>query len=309
MTESVKLSAYFCTVNKHTMQTFILPWYPSKSGYTKEQLQKDLPNPDYGQFFWPSDGLEKALSGDNFYLVCKEGDPFVAMRGFFLFGPENERIGLRPTFISWPTGDTPCFLMETLDRETPGFSWELCIGGEPLPDWAGKKLSALFNLFLDSVGENYFDGQHAERSRKPAANVDDAIEIAAEAYCDEVSPLDGRPAILWALRPALQFKKNESVISAALRDIIGRCGWTPGKLRDWGFHESIVDRLVLLKRKEGETLEDRLLQIGHSGDRLAFKIAADELEYKMTYDSNDAKERYLYNLGLLYDAAGLDYEC
>ena len=290
------------------MQTFILPWHPSASSYTKEQLQKDLPNPDYGQFFWPSDGLEKARSGDNFYLVCKEGDPFVAMRGFFLSDPKGGRIELRPTFISFPTGDTPRFLIETIDRETPGFSWKLYTGGEPLPDWAGKKLSALCDLFLGSVGDSYFDGIIAERSHKPAANVDDAIEIAAEAYCDEVDPLDGRPAILSCLRLALGYKKDESVICAALRDIIGRCGWTPGKLRDWGFTESIVDRLVLLKWKEGENLADRLLSIGHFGDRLAVKIASDDLEYRMAHDSEANRVGYLQDLVLLYDAAGLEYE-
>lgn len=290
------------------MQTFILPWHPSASSYTKEQLQKDLPNPDYGQFPWPADGLEKARSGDNFYLVCKEGDPFVAMRGFFLSDPKDGRIELRPTFISFPTGDTPRFLIETIDRETPGFSWELYTGGEPLPDWAGKKLSVLCDLFLGSVGDSYFDGIIAERSHKPAANVDDAIEIAAEAYCDEVDPLDGRPAILSCLRLALGYKKDESVICAALRDIIGRCGWTPGKLRDWGFTESIVDRLVLLKRKEGENLADRLLSIGHFGDRLAVKIASDDLEYRMAHDSEANRVGYLQDLVLLYDAAGLEYE-
>lgn len=290
------------------MQTFILPWHPSASSYTKEQLQKDLPNPDYGQFPWPADGLEKARSGDNFYLVCKEGDPFVAMRGFFLSDPKDGRIELRPTFISFPTGDTPRFLIETIDRETPGFSWELYTGGEPLPDWAGKKLSVLCDLFLGSVGDSYFDGIIAERSHKPAANVDDAIEIAAEAYCDEVDPLDGRPAILSCLRLALGYKKDESVICAALRDIIGRCGWTPGKLRDWGFTECIVDRLVLLKRKEGENLADRLLSIGHFGDRLAVKIASDDLEYRMAHDSEANRVGYLQDLVLLYDAAGLEYE-
>ena len=263
------------------MQTFIIPWYPSTSGYTKEQLQKDLPNPDYGQFFWPSDGLEKARSGDNFYLVCKEGDPFVTMKGFFLSDPEDGRIELRPSFISWPTGDTPRFLMEVLDRETPGFSWELYTGGKPLPDWAGKKLSALFDLFLGSVGDSYFDGIIAERSHKPAANVDDAIEIAAEAYCDEVDPLDGCPAILSCLRVALGYKKDESVICAALRDIIGRCGWTPGKLRDWGFSESIVDRLALLKRKKVEPSEDYLMRIVQSKDSIAFMVAADDMRDKI----------------------------
>ena len=290
------------------MQTFIIPWYPSTSGYTKEQLQKDLPNPDYGQFFWPSDGLEKARSGDNFYLVCKEGDPFVVMKGFFLSDPEDGRIELRPSFISSPTCDTPRFLIETIDMETPGFSWELYAGGEPLPDWAGKKLSALFDLFLGSVGESFFDGSQAERSRKPAANVDDAVEIAAEAYCDEVDSLDGRPAILSCLRLALGYKKDESVICAALRDIIGRCGWTPGKLRDWGFSESIVDRLVLLKQREGENLADHLLSIGRFGDRLTFKIASDVLEYRMAQDSEKNKESHLQDLVLLYDAAGLDYK-
>jgi hypothetical protein len=263
------------------MQTFILPWQPSASSYTKEQLQKDLSNPDYGQFPWPADGLEKARSGDNFYLFCKEGDPFVAMRGFFLSDPEDGRIELRPTFISWPTGDAPRFLMETIDRETPGFSCELYTGGEPLPDWAGRKLSALCDLFLGSVGDSYFDGIIAERSHKPAANVDDAIEIAAEAYCDEVDPLDGRSAILSCLRVALGYKKDESVICAALRDIIGRCGWTPGKLRDWGFSEGIVDRLVLLKRKEGESSEDYLMRIAKSNDSIAFMVAADDMRDKI----------------------------
>ena len=64
-----------------------------------------------------------------------------------------------------------------------------------------------------------------------------------------------------------------------------------------------------MKRKKGETLEDRLLQIGQSGDRLAFKIAADELEYRMAYDNDNAKESYLCSLGLLYNTAGLDFEC
>ena len=272
MTECVKLSAYFCTVNKHAMQTFIIPWYPSTSGYTKEQLQKDLPDPDYGQFFWPSDGLEKSRSGDNFYLVCKEGDPFVVMKGFFLSDPEDGRIKLRPTFISWPSGDVPRFLMETIDRETPGFSWELNTGGEPLPDWAGKKLSALFDLFMDSVGETFFDGFLAERSRKPAANVDDAVEIAAEACCDEVDPLDGRPAILTVLRVAMQGRNDTEVICGALRDVLGRARWSAGKLREWGFTEQVVDCLKALHPDEGESPAQHFKRIYDLGDKTAMFI-------------------------------------
>ena len=280
MTVFVNLADYFCIENNQSMQTFIIPWAPSESSYTVEQLQRDLPNPDYGLFSWHVDHLGKARSGDNFYLVCNEGEPFVVMRGFFLSDPEDGSVELRPTFISWPTGNTPRFLIDTLDRETPGFSWRLYAEGNPLPDWAGKKLSALFELFLEGAGESLFDGFQAECSHKPAANVDDAIGIAAEAYCDELDPLDGRSAIIAILRPALQFKKDEPVICSALRDIVGRCGWTPGKLRDWGFSESIVDRLVLLKRKEGENSEDYLLRISQSRDSVAFMVAADDLRDK-----------------------------
>ena len=254
------------------MQTFIIPWAPSESGYTSEQLQRDLPNPDYGLFSWPADSLGKARSGDNFYLVCREGDPFVVMRGFFLSDPEDGSVGLRPTFISWPSGDAPRFLIDTLDRETPGFSWRLYTSGDPLPDWAGKKLSALFNLFLENVGDNYFDGIQAERSRKPAANVDDAIGIAAEVYCDEPDPIDGRPAILAALRVAVQGNDETEVICGALRDVIGRAGWTGGRLRDRGFTEQVVDCLVTLHWEEGETPAQHFRRIYERGDKTAMFI-------------------------------------
>lgn len=265
------------------MNTFIIPWDPTVSNYTLEQLQRDLPNPDYGDFSWPTEGLEKVQSGDNFYLVCEKGEPFIVMRGFFLDDPVegNDSVALRPTFISWPTGDAPRFLMDTLDREILGFNWRLYAEGNPLPDWAGKKLSALFDHFLGRNVESLLDGQLAECSHKPAANVDDAIEIAAEAYCDEMDPLDGRPAIISILRPALKFKKDESIICAALRDIIGRCGWTPGKLREWGFSEAIVDILVLLRRKEGEKSEDYLLRTAQSKNAIVSLIAAEDLKDKI----------------------------
>ena len=93
-----------------------------------------------------------------------------------------------------------------------------------------------------------------------------------------------------------------------MRDIIGRCGWTPGRLRDWGFSERMVSRLLLLKSEKGKNSIDRLLEIGHSGDRLAFHIAADDLEEKMARDSEEARRNYTRLLTELYDAAGRDYE-
>lgn len=268
------------------MQTFIIPWAPAESSYTVEQLQRELPNPDYGLFSWHADRLGKARSGDNFYLVCNEGEPFVVMRGFFLSDPQDGSIELRPTFISWPTGNAPRFLIDTLDRETPGFSWRLYTKGNPLPDWAGKKLSALFDLFLERVGERFFDGFLAERSRKPAANVDDAIGIAAEAYCDEVDPLDGRPAILSCLRVAMKGNNDTEVICGALRDVPGRAGWTTGKLREWGFTEQVADCLKVLHWDEGESPAQHFKRIYDSGDRTAMFITLLDQEDKVVRGGN-----------------------
>ena len=259
------------------MRTFIIPWDPDGSGFAAGQLRRVLPDPDYCSFDWPSDGLRQARGGDNFYLVCMDGDPFVAMRGFFLTDPKPDgRIGMRPTFISWPEGCTPRLQMGTL-----GFDWSRYCNGTPLPETDGKAISALMDAFLEGRKEDFFDGIHAELSRKPAANVDDAIGLAADAYCDELDPVDGRPAIISILRVATQGKDDEEVICGALRDILGKAGWTPGRLREWGFSEKVVDRLILLKRKDGESLRDHLHRIGQSGDRIAFRIVAEEMKDRL----------------------------
>lgn len=270
------------------MRTFIIPWDPDGSGFAAGQLRRVLPDPDYCSFDWPSKGLGQARSGDNFYLVCMDGDPFVAMRGFFLTDPKAEgRIGMRPTFISWPDGYTPRLQMGTL-----GFDWSRYCNGTPLPETDGKAISALMDAFLERQKEDFFDGIHAELSRKPAANVDDAIGLAADAYCDEVDPVDGRPAIISILRVATQGKDDEEVICGALRDIVGKAGWTPGRLREWGFSEKVVDRLIILKQKEGEDLRDHLLKVCQCGDKLSLSITEADLKDKLSRCREELKDDY-----------------
>ena len=270
------------------MRTFIIPWDPDGSGFAAGQLRRVLPDPDYCSFDWPSDGLGQVRSGDNFYLVCMDGDPFVAMRGFFLTDPKPEgRIGMRPTFISWPDGDTPRLQMGTL-----GFDWSRYCNGTPLPETDGKAISALMDAFLEGQKETFFDGIHAERSRKPAANVDDAIGLAADTYCDEVDPVDGRPAIISILRVATQGKDDDEVICGALRDILGKAGWTPGRLREWGFQERIVDSLLVLQREKEETNGDFIRRVHESGDRLAILTMTRDLEDRISRGYDPKSQQY-----------------
>ena len=268
------------------MQTFILPWEPDDTGYSVEQLQKDLKDPDFGTFYWKADGLDKARSGDNFVLVWMSESPFVVMKGFFLTDPDMEKgqIELRPSFIAMPSAALPHFSMDAMDRSSPGFSWRIYCNGEPLPEWAGNKLSGLWKVFLqEEFNEEFFDGVQAERSRKPAANVDDAIQIASEVFCDEVNPLDGKPAILSTLQVALKGGDETEVICGALRDILGKAGWTPGALRAWGFTEEVVDTLVALRWEEGESPDRRYSRILGERNPLALQI--------MLWDQTDKLER------------------
>lgn len=260
------------------MKTFLIRWYPSEGGYSLEQLRRGLPDPDFGTFIWPSQGLETARSGDNFYISYEETDsPVIVMQGYFLTDPDLKAgtIQLRPRFIADPTraGDK--------------------LGGIRSPEWEGERVILLdeddarhmksdWEHFLSIYHDwGLFDDIRASCSQRPEANLDDAVEMVSEACCDETDPIDGRPAVLSALRVAVSFREDEQIISALLRDIPGKCGWTPGRLRERGFPEDIVDRLLLLQRQGGESPGDYLRRIARSKDSIALAIAAKDLKDKI----------------------------
>ena len=284
------------------MKTFLIKWIPEDLDSAYKTLRDHMTNIEFGDFKVPSRGYDEVSSGDNFYVVLMGEEPVVVMRGFFLmdYEPGRPDISIRPTFISAPEKDTPRFSPTQLNESTPGFDWSLYSDSSPLPDWAGRKLSALFDAFLSEAGEALFDGVTAERSHKPEADIDDAIEIASEAYCEETDALDGKPAILSILRVALSFTLDEAIICATLRDIVGRCSWIPGKLRDWGFTERTVDRLIVLKQKEGEDLRDHLLKVCQCGDRLSLSITEADLKDKLSRCREELKDDYRDLLEKLY---------
>lgn len=286
------------------MKTFFIRWYPSEGGYSHGQLQRVLPDPDFGTFTWPSEGLEAARSGDNFFISCEETDtPVIVMQGFFLTDPDLKAgtIRLRPRFIADPlrAGDV--------------------LEGIVSPDWEGKRVilldedealrikSGWEHILSDYHQMGLFDDVRASLSQRPGANLDDAVEIVSEAYCDETDPIDGRPAVLSILRVAVFFKEDEQVICTLLRDIPGRCGWTPGRLRERGFSEDIIDRLLLLQHKSGESHVDYLRRIGRSKDHLAFAIAADDLSDKIERPGGTLDEYKNIDLITLCDEAGYGY--
>lgn len=219
------------------MKTFIIPWSPDSRDYTVEQLRRDLPNPDYGDFEWSAGGLKKASSGDNFFLVWMGREPAVVMKGFFLTDPDprEQRIALRPSFIALPETDASLFRIGTIAQ---GY-----LSGNPLPDEIATRLARRWERYLEGLGEDFFDGKYAERSRKPQACVDDAVIIAAEELYDSTGP-DGEPLILHALRRGMNETDPVKRIAGFLRDVVDCAKWDAGSLRERGFIEPVVDLLV-----------------------------------------------------------------
>ena len=160
-------------------------------------------------------------------------------------------------------------------------------------------MEELWQEYLSGLDEDFFDGMQAERSRRPTARVDDAINIASEALYEKKDPVGGTPAILSALNVALSFRKENDMIAAALRDVIGQDGWTPGRLRERGFSERIVDTLILLHREKGESDDDHLRRIARSADRPAFRIKERELEMRWEQSRGQDRMHLDYALMLL----------
>ena len=265
------------------MNTFIIPWYTG-TYYTIEQHAEGLLNPDYGDFRWEAQDLGSAGSGDNFLIVwMSDAHPFVVMKGFFLSDPEGGEIALRPTFITRTYSPLPKYSIPDSIRS----HWR---EGMPLSEPDAAKLDASWEKYLASLEEDLFDGVLAERSRKPAANTDDAIQIACEFFCDKLDPLDGRPAVLSALSVAVLGGSEEEVICGALRDVFGREGWTAGRLREWGFTEKVVDSLLLYQWEEGETPGHHFNRLLGSGDRTAQAVTLREQEYRALIEGKQSQK-------------------
>lgn len=82
--------------------------------------------------------------------------------------------------------------------------------------------------------------------------IDIALAIATEAHAGQVDKA-GKPYILHPLRLMAQMDDDLSKAVAVLHDVIEDCGITAHDLVAKGLPHSVVDRVVALSRKEGES--------------------------------------------------------
>ena len=267
------------------MRTFILEWNPDTSSMSEMAFSTLFRCMEWGDFSFRLRQETTARSGDNFYLVTTgtTSDGIVG-KGFFLSGPQaldpSEdrvcRICARPTFLI--TRDYPKGILSTNELKAilPDFSFGRPDTCRELQEDATARLDTLWDDYATRFTEDDFANGMAERIRRPAAGIDEAVAIASEAHYDQMD-LDGNPVILHPLAVGLSGKTEDERICGFLHDVIEDTDWTPGMLRDKGFPEHIVDTLVLLTHERGMPYMDYVKRIVESGNPTALVVKVNDL--------------------------------
>lgn len=240
------------------MKTFILEWFTSDSPYRLVDFQHDFPRIEYGDFEWKLDDRRDGIrSGDNFYMVkTGKGNCGVVMKGFFLNEPQEGKDGcyvsLRPLVMVHP--DHPKGLLSTKDL-AEAFPKYFSVYGTPAWDVtsAAETLDELWEEYLRRFDPTDYDGILLAKNSRPEAGVEDAIALASEALYD-VRDHDGNPAIIHSLRVGLKGKTDVEKICGFLHEVLRDPEWTAGDLRDRGFSEEVVDTLLMITHRDGQTM-------------------------------------------------------
>lgn len=105
------------------------------------------------------------------------------------------------------------------------------------------------------------------------ANLTRAIQIATEAHDGQVDK-GGAPYILHPLRVMLAMSTDEERIVAVLHDVMEDCpAFGPERISQGGFSEAVVDALIALTRRPGETYADFIARVAHNPLATRVKIA------------------------------------
>ena len=110
------------------------------------------------------------------------------------------------------------------------------------------------------------------------ATLERAIEIAVEAHKGQKDKA-GASYILHPLRVMMSFDSEIEMTTAVLHDVIEDSSWTASRLRDEGFSEEIVESVLCVTKKEGESYEEFVER--SKKNPLARKVKLADLEDNM----------------------------
>lgn len=104
------------------------------------------------------------------------------------------------------------------------------------------------------------------------ATLERAIEIAARLHAGQADK-GGAPYILHPLRVMFRVASAEARAVAVLHDVIEDCGVTAADLRAEGFSAEIVESVVTLTRKDGESYDEFITRVARNPLAREVKIA------------------------------------
>lgn len=87
------------------------------------------------------------------------------------------------------------------------------------------------------------------------STLEKAIALAAQAHAGQVDKA-GEPYILHPLRVMLRLTSPEARMAAVLHDALEDTDITPERLRQEGFSRDVIEAVLAVTKREGETYED-----------------------------------------------------
>lgn len=273
------------------MRTFILAWNPAFNWFSEEGFLTSMRNLEWGDFDLTFSYEPEARSGDNFYIFrCGTLRDGIVAKGFFLTDPyqrcdgdSNYTMDIRPTFmVAW---DHPLVFpqRDVLRKAVPDIVDIKAGACLTVPEGGEESLNAIWDYYTSLFCQRDFGDALAEKSERPVAGIDEAIAIASDAHYD-CKDLDGSPAILHALGVGLAGKSEDEIVCGILHDVIEDSGWTPGRIREKGFPEKVIDSLCLLTHRNGVPYMDYIKGIVDSGDPVALSVKLNDLQYILKRD-------------------------
>lgn len=265
------------------MKTHILVWNPQESGYEVKDFSRDMSLLEFGDYPWTLSENPGIRSGDNLYMVyVDEKASGIVMKGFFLTDPEKgsegEEVYLRPTFMVLPSFGAELISREKIETLIPGLPWGK--DAFSLSEEQAEILGKLWEDYISRFPEKAFTEGDADRSQRPVAGIDEAVAIASDAHYDR-KDLDGTPVIMHALSVGLAGKSEDEIVCGILHDVMEDSEWTPGKIREKGFPERIIDTLCLLTHRVGVPYMDYIKGIVDSGDLVALSVKLNDLQHNL----------------------------
>lgn len=253
------------------MATVIFKWNPAFSSYTMKAFLIDLSyckDDDYMNYNWSVWDYDKIHEGDEFYWIkVGLGQTGIVGHGTITSAPyEGEDwsgkgrktfyVNFEPDVLINPDA-LALLTCKELSEAIPDFEWHKGHSGLVLNDRQAEKLRCIWADYLGSNKKDFLlkagkdnDIIYLEHDLEEIAN-----EIASRAHCGQKDKA-GKDYIEHPKRVADKCDNSEERIVALLHDVIEDSDVTPEYLSEAGFSEEIIEAILSVTKREGESYED-----------------------------------------------------